>query len=66
MHPSPEPKVATSPVEPQTTDVKNDEDKKEPQEPTQAEVPATGPDPDGAEDGQEEDIPVAEPEPMRL
>ena len=64
--PSPEAKVTAPPVEPQATAVKNDEDKQQPHEPTQPEVAASGPDPDGAEDGQEEDIPVAEPEPMRL
>ena len=35
-------------------------------EATQPEVAASGPDPDDAEDGLEDDIPVAEPEPMRL
>src|SRR5580698_5306264 len=38
--PSPEEKVAAPPVEPQTTDVKNDEDNQQPQEPTQSEVAA--------------------------
>ena len=64
--PSPEAKTAAPPVEPQAAVVKNDEDKKEPHEPTQPEVAASGPDPDGPEDGHEEDIPVAEPQPMRL
>ena len=32
----------------------------------QPEVAASDPDPDGPEDGHEEDIPVAEPQPMRL
>jgi type IV secretory pathway TraG/TraD family ATPase VirD4 len=64
--PSPEAKVTASPVEPQATAVKNDEDKQQLDEPTQPEVAASCPDPDGAEDGQEEDIPIAEPEPMRL
>jgi type IV secretory pathway TraG/TraD family ATPase VirD4 len=64
--PSPEANVTASPVEPQVTALKNDEDKQKPPEPTQPEVAASGPDPDGAENGQEEDIPVAEPEPMRL
>ena len=46
--------------------MKNDEDEKQPHEPTQPEVAASGPDPDGPEDGHEDDIPVAEPQPMRL
>jgi hypothetical protein len=32
----------------------------------QPEVAASGPDPDGPEDGHEEDIPVAEPQPIRI
>jgi hypothetical protein len=64
--PSPEAKATEALVEPQATAVNNDEDKQQPPEPTQPEVAASGPDADGAEDGQEEDIPVAEPEPMRL
>ena len=66
MPPSPEAKTTAPPVEPQAAVVKNDEDKKEPHEPTQPEVAASGPDPDGPEDGHEEDIPVAEPQPMRI
>ena len=64
--PSPEAKTTAPPVEPQAAVVKNDEDKKEPHEPTQPEVAASGPDPDGPEEGQEEDMPVAEPQPMRI
>jgi hypothetical protein len=66
LPPSLEPMTTAPLAEPQAAVVKNDEDKKEPQEPTQPEVAASGPDPDGPEVGQEEDIPVAEPQPMRL
>ncbi|WP_263354215.1 type IV secretion system DNA-binding domain-containing protein [Acidicapsa acidisoli] len=58
---------ATAPrVEPQPAVMKNDEGKKEAHSPMQPEVPASDPDPDGSEDGHEEDIPVADPQPMRL
>jgi hypothetical protein len=63
---SPEPKTTAPPIEPQATVGKNDEDKKEAREPTQPEVAAGVPDRDGPEDGHEEDISVAEPQPMRL
>jgi type IV secretory pathway TraG/TraD family ATPase VirD4 len=64
--PSPEAKTDAPLVEPQAGVLKNDDDKKEPHEPTQPEIAASAPDPDGQEDGHEEDIPVAEPQPMRL
>jgi hypothetical protein len=64
--PSPEAKTTAPPVESQAAVAKNDEDKKEPPEPTQPEVAASGPDPDGPEDGHEEDMPVADPQPMRI
>jgi type IV secretory pathway TraG/TraD family ATPase VirD4 len=65
VHPSPAAKVTAPPVESQTTSVKNDEEK-ESHEPTQPEVVASVPDPSSPEGGQEEDIPVAEPQPIRL
>jgi type IV secretory pathway TraG/TraD family ATPase VirD4 len=64
--PSPEANTAAPPVEPQAAVMKDGEDEKVPHQPTQPEVAANGPDPDGAEDGHEEDIPIAEPQPMRL
>ena len=64
--PSPVAKTTAPPVEPQAAIVKNDEPEKEPPEPTPPEVAASGPDPDGPEDAQDGDIPVAEPQPMRL
>jgi hypothetical protein len=64
--PSPEAKTTAPLLEPQPVVVESDEDAKEPHEPTQLEVAAGVPDPDGPEDGQEEEIPVAEPQPMRL
>jgi hypothetical protein len=66
LPPSPEAKATAPPVEPQTAAVKNYEDNQQPYEPTQPEVTAIGPDPDGPEDKQEENIPVAEPQPMRI
>ena len=63
LPPSPEVKAAAPTVEPETAVVKDDEDTKEPAQP---EVAASGTDPDSPEDGHEEDIPVAEPQPMRL
>ncbi|MHB8304230.1 MAG: hypothetical protein ACYDC6_15685, partial [Acidobacteriaceae bacterium] len=62
LPPSPDAKATT----PQAAVVKNDEGKKEPREPMQSEVAASCPDPDGPEGGLEEDIPVAEPQPMRI
>jgi hypothetical protein len=64
--PSPEANTAAPPVAPQAAVVKDGEHEKEPHQPTQPELPASSPDPDGPEDGHEEDIPVAEPQPMRL
>jgi hypothetical protein len=64
--PPPEAKTFAPPVEPQAVIVENDEDKKEPHEPTQPEVAASAADPDVPKDGQEEDMPVAEPQPMRI
>ena len=64
--PSTDAKTIAPPEEPQPVVMKNDEEKKEPHEPAQPEVAATGPDPDGREEGQKEDIPVAEPQPMRI
>ena len=64
--PSKDAKTITPPEKPQAAVVKDDEDKQEPHEPTQPEVAASGPNPDGPEDDHEEDIPVAEPQPMRL
>jgi type IV secretory pathway TraG/TraD family ATPase VirD4 len=66
LPPSPEAKTAVPPVEPLAAIVENDEDKKEPHEPTQSEVAANGPDSDVPEEDQEEDMPVAEPQPMRI
>jgi hypothetical protein len=66
VFPSPEAKATAPSLEPQAVVAKSDEEKKEPQEPTQLEVAASGSDPDGEEDGQEEEIPVADPQPMRL
>ena len=66
LPPSPETKTTAPPIESQAAVVKNDEDQKEPPEPMQPEVAASDPDPDGPEFGHEEDIPVAEPQPMRL
>ena len=63
--PSPEAKTTAPPIETQAAIVKND-DEKEPHEPTPPEGAASGPDPDGSEDEHDEDIPVAEPQPMRL
>jgi type IV secretory pathway TraG/TraD family ATPase VirD4 len=64
--PPPEAKTTASLEEPKAAAVTNDEDKKEPHEPTQPEVAASAPDPDVPKDGHEEDIPVAEPQPMRI
>jgi len=64
--PSPEAKITAQVVEPQAAVAENDEDKKEPHDPIQPQVAASGPDPDGPEDDHEEDLPVAEPQPMRL
>ena len=67
VSPSLEAKTAVPPVEPLVAIVENDEDKKEPDEPTQSEVAASCPDRDvPEEDQQEEDMPVAEPQPMRI
>jgi type IV secretory pathway TraG/TraD family ATPase VirD4 len=59
--PSTDVKTIAAPEELQPAVVKNYEETKEP---TQPEVAASAPDPDGPEDDQEEDIPVAEPQPM--
>ncbi len=64
--PSPEAPTTAPPVEPSAAVVKNDEDEKKPYEPMQPEAVASGPDPDGPEEDHDEDIPVAEPQPMRL
>jgi type IV secretory pathway TraG/TraD family ATPase VirD4 len=64
--PSPEAQTTAAPVEPKAAVVTNDEDKKEPHEPTEPEVAASAPDPDGPKDRHDEDIPVAEPQPMRI
>jgi type IV secretory pathway TraG/TraD family ATPase VirD4 len=62
--PLPEAKTTAPPVEQQAVAAKNEGDK---QGPTLPEAATSGPDPDSPEEGQEEeDIPVAEPQPMRL
>jgi len=61
--PSTDAKTIAPPQEPQAAVVMKDEDDKEPAQP---EVAATGPDPDGPAEGQEEDIPVAEPQRMLI
>ena len=66
LPPSPETKATAPLAEPQAAVVKNDEDKNEPHQPMQPEVAPSGPDPGGPEDDHEEDIPVAEPQPMRI
>jgi hypothetical protein len=64
LPPSPETQTAAPLVEPQAAVVKKDEDKPESHEPTPPEVAASSP--DGPEDGHEADVPVAEPQPMRI
>jgi type IV secretory pathway TraG/TraD family ATPase VirD4 len=65
--PSPKAKTTAPPVEPQAVAAKNEGDEQEPDGPTLPEAATSGPDPDGPEEGQEEeDISVAEPQPMRL
>ena len=66
LPPSPKAKTTAPPIEPQGAVVKKDENKPEPHEPMQPEVAASSPDPDGLPDEQEKDIPVAEPQPMRI
>jgi type IV secretory pathway TraG/TraD family ATPase VirD4 len=62
--PLPEAKTTAPPVEQQAVAAKNKGDE---QGPTLPEAATSGPDPDGPEERQEgEDIPVAEPQPMRL
>jgi hypothetical protein len=65
LPPSPEAQTAAPSVEPQAVVVKKD-DEKEPHELTPPEGAASGSDPDGPEDEHDDDIPVAEPQPMRL
>jgi hypothetical protein len=64
--PSPEPPATIPPAETTADDAKDDEDAVEQDEPTQDEISASGHDPDSPEDDQEEDVPVAAPEPMRV
>ena len=64
--PSPEPPAPMPPAETTADDAKDDEDAVEQDEPTQDEISASGHDPDSPEDDQEEDVPVAAPEPMRV
>jgi type IV secretory pathway TraG/TraD family ATPase VirD4 len=64
--PSTDAKTVAPPEGPQPVTVKNGEDKKETNEPTQPEVAASGPDPAGPEEGQGEDVPVAAPQPMLI
>jgi len=64
--PSPEPPTTMPPVETTADDARGDEDAVEQDEPTEDEISASGHDPDSPEDDQEEDVPVAAPEPMRV
>jgi type IV secretory pathway TraG/TraD family ATPase VirD4 len=64
--PSPEPPTTMPPAETTADDTKGDEDAVEQAEPTQDEISTSGHDPDSPEDDQEEDVPVAAPEPMRV
>jgi type IV secretory pathway TraG/TraD family ATPase VirD4 len=64
--PSPEPPTTMPPTETTADDAKGDEDAVNQDEPTQDEISASGHDPNSPEDHQEEDVPVASPEPMRV
>jgi type IV secretory pathway TraG/TraD family ATPase VirD4 len=64
--PSPEPPATMPPVETTADDARGDEDAVEQDEPTEDEISASGHDPDSPEDDQEQDVPVAAPEPMRV
>lgn len=64
-HP-PEAKAAATPAELPALVVKDDEDTKELHQQTQPEVPTGSSASDSPEDGQKEDVPVADAEPMRI
>jgi hypothetical protein len=63
---SPEQPTTMPPAETAADDAKGNKDAVEQDEPTQDEISASRHDPDSPEDNQEEDVPIAAPEPMRV